>query len=175
MNDKIREALSKLDVANEDHWTAEGLPRLDVMKDLVGTPVSRSDITAAAKGFTRKTPNLEIEKPEFTGTGEQADPEVEQEQGDNTETTEVEAIESGSDEAVQAELDAATVALHEAQVRYNKAQEAMDVVIKRRAEKQSQRTTAMDIKAYQKSQHEQRLKALVQQQRLIEAARTLEK
>lgn len=160
MSDKIREALAKLDIGNDDHWTTEGLPRLDVMKDLVGEPVTRADITAAAKGFSRKTPNLEAEQPENTGSGEVADaqattPETTK---DTVEDAAVEAVEheEGSDEAVEAELEAATDALYKAQARHKKATEAMDVVISRRAQKAAGRTTAHDIKAYQKSQAEQR-------------------
>lgn len=176
MSDKIREALAKLDIGNDDHWTTEGLPRLDVMKDLVGEPVTRADITAAAKGFSRKTPNLEAEQPENTGSGEVADaqattpettedtaqassetPEADQSE-DTVEDAAAEAVEheEGSDEAVEAELEAATDALYKAQARHKKATEAMDVVISRRAQKAAGRTTAHDIKAYQKSQAEQR-------------------
>lgn len=177
MSDKLRQALAKLDIGNDDHWTTEGLPRLDVMKDLVGEPVTRADITAAAKGFSRKTPNLEAEQPENTGSGEAADaqattPETTEDTAQaSTETPEAGQSEStvddaaaeaviehdeGSDEAVEAELEAATDALYKAQARHKKATEAMDVVITRRAQKAAGRTTAHDIKAYQKSQAEQR-------------------
>lgn len=40
----LKEALSKLDSDNDDHWTQEGLPRLDVLKTMTGQSVTRSDI-----------------------------------------------------------------------------------------------------------------------------------
>ena len=54
MSDKIKEALSKLDPENDNHWTADGQPRLDTLKILTGNPgLSREDVTTAAPGFTR--------------------------------------------------------------------------------------------------------------------------
>lgn len=199
MSEKIREALAKLDIGNDDHWTTEGLPRLDVMKDLVGEPVTRADITAAAKGFSRKTPNLEAEQPENTGSGESADaqatkPETTEDtaqasnetpEADQSEDTvdgadaEAEAVvehDEGSDEAIEAELESATDALYKAQARHKKATEAMDVVIARRASRAAGRTTAHDIKAYQKSQAEQRARMAQRQRVMTEAmAATKEK
>lgn len=49
----ILEALKGLDPKNDDHWTADGLPRLDVVK------AGRSAITKAAPNFSRANPNLE--------------------------------------------------------------------------------------------------------------------
>lgn len=53
-NPTIQEALAKLDPGNADHWTSEGLPRLDTVRALVGNQqVSREQVTLAAPGFTR--------------------------------------------------------------------------------------------------------------------------
>ena len=178
MNDKIKEALAKLDIDNDDHWTTEGLPRLDVMKDLVGVAVSRADITAAAKGFSRKSPNLENEKPELTGSGEQADEETstvaETQDGETseeaeTEETEVTELEEGSDEAVEAEVAAARKNLDEANARYKAAVEAMDVVIMRRSKEANRETQASTVKAFQESQRKQREKAIARQRAMAEA------
>lgn len=176
MNDKIKEALAKLDIDNDDHWTTEGLPRLDVMKDLVGVAVSRADITAAAKGFSRKTPNLENEKPELTGSGEQADEEAstvaETQDGETTEETETEEVtevEEGSDEAIEAEVAAARKNLDEANARYKAAVEAMDVVIMRRSKEANRETQASTVKAFQESQRKQREKAVARQRAMAEA------
>jgi len=51
----ILEALAKLDPANKDHWTADGLPRLGA----VGEGVTRQQIVAAAPFFSRSNPKLE--------------------------------------------------------------------------------------------------------------------
>lgn len=47
-------ALAKLDVANDNHWTGDGLPRLDTVKMLASdSSLTRELITLAAPGFTR--------------------------------------------------------------------------------------------------------------------------
>ncbi len=52
--EKLAAALKGLDVGNENHWTADGLPRLDTVKMLVGDQsITRDQVTAAAPGFTR--------------------------------------------------------------------------------------------------------------------------
>lgn len=51
--DDIKAALAKLDPANDEHWTTDGLPRLDAIEALVGSAVARKDITNAAPEFTR--------------------------------------------------------------------------------------------------------------------------
>lgn len=50
---QIIEALRALDPKNDDHWTADGLPRLDVVK------ASRTGITKAAPNFSRTNLNLD--------------------------------------------------------------------------------------------------------------------
>lgn len=149
MKQKIRDALANLDVENDDQWTAEGMPRLDVVKEVVGTAVSRADITAAAKSFTRKTPNLDVEEAEQTGSGESADEAAASEE---TET----AMSPGEEDEVEAELKAAQDALYKAQDRLRAAQAAMDAVVDAKVKAGAQQTTSHDIKAYQKSQQEQR-------------------
>lgn len=54
MSKNITDALSKLDTANDNHWTQDGLPRLDTIRILAGDPsLTREAITAAAPGFNR--------------------------------------------------------------------------------------------------------------------------
>lgn len=55
MSSKIIDALSKLDPANDNHWTQDGLPRLDTIKILSGDPsLSREAVTAARPDFNRE-------------------------------------------------------------------------------------------------------------------------
>lgn len=50
----IKAALEKLDTSNANHWTSEGLPRLETVKMLVGDQsVTREQVTQAYPGFTR--------------------------------------------------------------------------------------------------------------------------
>jgi hypothetical protein len=55
MTMNIRQALATLDPENDTHWTADGLPLVDIVSALVGSPVKRQDITDAAPSLTRDT------------------------------------------------------------------------------------------------------------------------
>ena len=50
----IREALSQLDTVNDKHWTAEGLPAVVAVAEILGMVVTREEITAVAPDFNRK-------------------------------------------------------------------------------------------------------------------------
>ena len=60
MKHQILEALSALDTENDDHWTNQGLPRIDLL--VVSNPdlknITRKNVTDAAPKFTRATPEL---------------------------------------------------------------------------------------------------------------------
>lgn len=58
----IREALSQLDTLDDDQWTTEGAPKIEAVKELLGSPVTRQDIINAAPHFSRENPILEEEK-----------------------------------------------------------------------------------------------------------------
>ncbi|ALH23818.1 hypothetical protein FDH70_gp12 [Pseudomonas phage PaMx25] len=76
MTNKIVEALLKLDVKNDNHWTADGLPRLDTVKMLASDQtLTRDSVAAAAPGFSRTTatgyttPSAEQQAPQQQGQG----------------------------------------------------------------------------------------------------------
>ena len=76
MTNKIQEALLKLDVKNDNHWTADGLPRLDTVKMLASDQaLTRDSVAAAAPGFSRATatgytaPHAEQQAPQAQGQG----------------------------------------------------------------------------------------------------------
>jgi hypothetical protein len=54
-NTNITDALKKLDVANDDQWTASKQPTVAAVSELVGESVTREQIDAAADGFNRDT------------------------------------------------------------------------------------------------------------------------
>lgn len=57
MSQKILTALALLDVGNDAHWTAEGLPRIDTVRLLASDQsLTREDITSAAPTFSRTSP-----------------------------------------------------------------------------------------------------------------------
>jgi hypothetical protein len=50
-------ALATLDIANDNHWTAEGAPRLDTLKFMTGDQsLTREAVTTAAPGVSRANP-----------------------------------------------------------------------------------------------------------------------
>lgn len=56
MEQQLLTALQQLDPSNDDHWTGEGLPRVDVVRALAGAgTLTREQLTALAPGFTRDT------------------------------------------------------------------------------------------------------------------------
>lgn len=55
-NKAILAALEKLDPENDEHWTSDGLPRVDVVANLSGhKQVQRAEITSTAPKFTRES------------------------------------------------------------------------------------------------------------------------
>jgi hypothetical protein len=55
-NVTIQKALTELDSSNNDHWTDDGLPRVEVIQVLLKDPsITRKDIRAAAPTFSRAT------------------------------------------------------------------------------------------------------------------------
>ena len=55
----IRRALRQLDASKDDHWTTDGQPRVDIVGQLLGAPISRDAITAVAPDFSRTATVLE--------------------------------------------------------------------------------------------------------------------
>ena len=54
MSQAITSALKALDTGNDNHWTADGLPRLDTVKMLASDPtLTREKVADAAPSFTR--------------------------------------------------------------------------------------------------------------------------
>lgn len=56
----VIEALSKLDPGTDEHWTADGQPKVDVVANFIGEggAVTRKDIIEAAPEFVRANPVL---------------------------------------------------------------------------------------------------------------------
>lgn len=49
----IKEALMNMDALDDDQWTQEGAPKIDVVSEMVGSKVTRQDIIDAAPEFTK--------------------------------------------------------------------------------------------------------------------------
>lgn len=55
-DERLAEALTKLDPEDDSHWTQNGLPKFETVCKLYGsTDITRSDIDKAAPGLTRDT------------------------------------------------------------------------------------------------------------------------
>lgn len=68
----ILEALKALDTKNDNHWTADGLPRLDTVKMMAGDQsITRDQVSAAAPGFQRSNA-ADYTPPETPATPAQA-------------------------------------------------------------------------------------------------------
>lgn len=60
----IKEALAQMDVLDDEQWTQEGSPKTEVVSEMVGSKVSRADITNAAPKFTRQNPVIDGIEPQ---------------------------------------------------------------------------------------------------------------
>lgn len=54
----IKQALTTLDPTNDEHWTIDGLPRLDALSAAVGSTVTRKAVNDEAPAFSRTNPSL---------------------------------------------------------------------------------------------------------------------
>lgn len=52
---KITDALKKLDPENNDHWTSEGVARVDAVTEVLGREITRQQITNADHSFNRQS------------------------------------------------------------------------------------------------------------------------
>ncbi|WPJ68564.1 hypothetical protein OMDBNIEC_00078 [Salmonella phage STP-SP5] len=69
------EALLDLDPENPNHWTTDGLPKVDALRFATANPsLTRDEITEAAPLFTRDNPV--VEEPEPEAPVQSADPEL---------------------------------------------------------------------------------------------------
>jgi hypothetical protein len=75
MKMNIADALDELDLDNDEHWTSDGLPRLDAVEEYLGRKTTRKEVKEAAPHFTRDNPQLaQVIDPETQGDVEVAGP-----------------------------------------------------------------------------------------------------
>lgn len=143
---KITEALSKLDPNNDNHWTSDGLPRIDTVKMLAGNPaLTREMITAEVPNFSRQTALVAATqaKAGITNTPAAIEPTTSPATPPATEDVVVQAtVETALDnvvkdydaliEAAQAELQTAIIARDEAHALVQVKQDALDELINER-------------------------------------------
>jgi len=158
---KVAEALRKLDVNNDNHWTADGLPRIDTVRMIAGNQaLTREMITAEMPEFSRQTASLgasvavpvapvvldvpveSVEKP--TEPVAEVAPPVKEDVRD----FEAEIL------AAQQELHEALVARNEAQRLVEEKQNAMDEVISAQNAYAIQTPVEVAVQGYLASQKE---------------------
>lgn len=142
MEQKIRDSLSKLDLADDALWTGDGLPRLDAPG--LGGKFTRADVTKAAPLFSRSRPVLtvpealsdedEAEQVDEDGRKASAAPEVdtvftmkatdfgEDPEGEDSPDGEVERQRPMTPEEVEARVARADALLKEANVAAERAE-----------------------------------------------------
>lgn len=133
--DEIVAALQKLDSGSAEHWTDDGLPRVDVVRALAkDTSITRSDINGAAPGFSRAGTDGGIKEPTDVLPGElSADAEKEAlnsaPSAENTDTdAEADAVLMTQDElreAMKAKIQRAEDRVNDARTDIRDAQNAL--------------------------------------------------
>lgn len=71
----IKEALVQMDTLDDDQWTQDGAPKTETVSELVGSKVSRADITNAAPKFSRENPVIDGMEPEPDAVQQEAETE----------------------------------------------------------------------------------------------------
>lgn len=130
MSDKIKDALSKLDPENDNHWTADGQPRLDTLKILTGNPgLSREDVNTAAPEFTRAqaAPQAPAGDPAGKGTDPVAPVAPAAPQGPAATLTAPPLAEDSTDlDGLRQEFEEATLTFNEAHTELQQMKERVD-------------------------------------------------
>lgn len=136
---ELIDALKQLDKSDDDSWTSDGQPRLEVLKKILGRSVGRSDIAAAVQGFSRSYDfDAVIDEP--TPVDQAASPA--QAKPDESEK-----------QRLQSDLDAAQAGMVKAEKAFIAAQAAMDAYI---IDNQGACLShAEQVKAYQKASAKQ--------------------
>ncbi len=100
-NEDILEAVKGLSPANDEHWTTDGLPRLDAVENMLGASVTRKQLTNAAPDFNRGHAQSLVDEAHDTETADSTDAGSEDDPlslGDQEETDEAPAGAGGPDD-----------------------------------------------------------------------------
>lgn len=175
-------ALQQLDPKNDNHWTSDGLPRLETVRLMAGdSQLTREAVSAAIPGFTRaKAVPAQAPAPAGSeqGTSTPAiaapaapQPAAQPESSDGTSSTGPGGDNATDDEAEQgsaeaedpiaaatARVEAASAAQAQANQEYSQAVAELDALLDAAARSGAQETLAEQVGAY----HQRQLAALQQ-------------
>lgn len=158
MEEAIREALDLLDTENDDHWTSQGLPKVDVIREIAEDPsITRSQIESACPGFCRSVESQTVDM--------QAEAPAVDSIEDNTGTVEV-GDELEAEQKTLAEMQAAAEKLRLA---IDKQMGRVDELILEKQKSDSRRNQAEEYQRHIQVQIEVRRQKL-ERQKLIDEA-----
>lgn len=142
---KILEALKKLDVFDDNHWTSDSLPKLEVLEEFTKLKnITRSQVTEIAPFFTREEPRLGKEE-EVDSTKDFIDLDEKQEE------TELSDIEKQIEEAEE-KLKLAELEFQKAQKIKGEAEAVRDALLIKISKRQNPHQNQIDIMTYLQGQ-----------------------
>lgn len=151
MSAQIHAALQQLDPQNDNHWTEDGLPRIETVRFLAkDSKLTRDDITKAAPDFSRTVPVIESE-----GDGNGAAPETGGHGGPHpdAQAEAVQGLEAELAEA-QAALDACSARIAEAQKEQATRRAQVDRLLEALHQARPSDSLAQNIQSYLTRQQE---------------------
>ena len=184
-NEEILEALLGLSPGNDEHWTADGLPRLDAVENLLGASVTRKQLTNAAPDFNRAMAQSVVDEAASQGDTEPSDtdktqPDADPQSPEDPGETDMATADAGGPddfdplaEGPGDEEDMLDAAVQEAQDRVSAIQQALEQGKLALAEAEQALTDAVNaknsafpplsaaeaIQQFQRSEHEKRAAA----------------
>lgn len=106
MTERILNALLQLDVNNDEHWTSDGLPRMDAVEAIVGDKgITRQQVTAAKPGFSRALAAAGAQAPQTQGGEGNEDPDLKSAPAPAQAAGEPATANDTADETQQQEMD----------------------------------------------------------------------
>lgn len=159
----LKEALESLDPGNDEHWTQDGAPLLEVLSEMVGDKVSRGQVTKNYPQFTRENPVIESEEVEDESTEEEsAEPE------------ESEAPELGKEaqavEKATRKRDKMVEKVEEARAKLTEAQEELDEACKKYDEANPKPTLNDEIRRFIDAQDQMRAERVARTKSALDEA-----
>jgi len=156
--ESIREALSVLEPSQDEQWTADGLPRMDVIETLVGDKeITRKDVTDADPEFCREEAQKRLDDAQraLEEAAAEADSEENPDGLQETEKAETQTapVDPAKDkgEIVQDELQEVSEQIEELLGHQAEIQQAIDQLQRKQAKlqrtKQAMSTPEEDMKA----------------------------
>ena len=184
-NEEILEALLGLSPGNDEHWTADGLPRLDAVENLLGASVARKQLTNAAPDFNRAMAQSVVDEAASQGDTEQSDtdktqPDADPQSPEGQGETDMATADAGGpddfdplaegpgdeeaelDEAVQEAQDRVSAiqqALEQGKLALAEAEQALTDAVNAKNSAFPPLSAAAAIQQFQRSEHEKRAAA----------------